>query len=196
MEFESSIASHRATPIFVGTWIIRDLQNFSNYSKDVGFFSIFGGHWSPDQWEDPVNYIETRPSHAAYQVLYNFIFGIHRGNPKQTPYSQVTISRSCTGNYILAIHRGDPKQTPCSLVTFSRRFTLFPFQKIKKPCFFRGTNLYPPRKNACKLNEWQAARLTSPFDFNFFRRWAFPPQNIYLRKDIFLRSFNLFIKAV
>ena len=50
-------------------------------------------------------------------------------------------------NYILAIHRGDPKQTPCSLVTFSRRFTLFPFQKIKKPCFFRGANIYPPRKN-------------------------------------------------
>ena len=31
MEFESSIASHRATPVFVEIWIIRDLQNFSNY---------------------------------------------------------------------------------------------------------------------------------------------------------------------
>ena len=82
-----------------------------------------------------------------------------------------------------------------SLVTFSRRFTVFPFQKIKKPCFFRGANTYPPRKNACRLDQWQAARLTSPFDFNFFRQWAFPPQNIYWRKDIFLR-FNLFIKAV
>ena len=164
MEFESSIASHRATPVFVGIWIIRDLQNFSNYSKDVGFFSIFGGHWSPDQWEDPVNYIETRPSHAAYQVLYNFI---------------------------LAIHRGNPKQTPCSLADLP----FFLSKRFKKPCFFRGANMYPPRKNAYKLNEWQAARLTSPFDFNFFRRWAFPPQNIYRSKDIFLR-FNLFIKAV
>ena len=33
MEFESSIASHRATPVFVEIWIIRDLQNFSNYSN-------------------------------------------------------------------------------------------------------------------------------------------------------------------
>ena len=31
MEFESSIASHRATPVFVEIWIIRDPQNFSNY---------------------------------------------------------------------------------------------------------------------------------------------------------------------
>ena len=35
MEFESSIASHRATPVFVEIWIIRDLQNFSNYKKTV-----------------------------------------------------------------------------------------------------------------------------------------------------------------
>ena len=32
VEFESSIASHRATPVFVEIWIIRDLQNFSNYN--------------------------------------------------------------------------------------------------------------------------------------------------------------------
>ena len=32
MEFESSIASHRATPVIVEIWIIRDLQNFSNYN--------------------------------------------------------------------------------------------------------------------------------------------------------------------
>ena len=84
-------------------------------------------------------YIETRPSHAAYQVLYNFILAIYRGNPKQTPYSQVTISRSCTITFWRstgAIHRGDPKQTPCSPVTFSRRFTLFAFQRIKKNLAF------------------------------------------------------------
>ena len=53
----------------------------------------------------PLIISQNRPSHAAYQVLYNFFFfGDHRGNPKQTPYSQIT---------------------------FSRRFTLFPFQKIK-----------------------------------------------------------------
>ena len=32
VEFESSIASHRATLVFVEIWIIRDLQIFSNYS--------------------------------------------------------------------------------------------------------------------------------------------------------------------
>ena len=36
VEFESSIASHRATPratpVFVEIWIIRNLQNFSNYN--------------------------------------------------------------------------------------------------------------------------------------------------------------------
>ena len=31
MEFESFIASHHATPLFVEIWIIRNLQNFSNY---------------------------------------------------------------------------------------------------------------------------------------------------------------------
>ena len=31
MEFESSIASHRATPVFVEIWIVCDLQNLSNY---------------------------------------------------------------------------------------------------------------------------------------------------------------------
>ena len=67
---------------------------------------------------------QNRLSHAACQVFYNL--------------------------FILAIHRGSPKQTPCSLVTFSSRFTHFPFQQIKKPCFFRGANnkIYPPRKNA------------------------------------------------
>ena len=35
MEFESSIASHRATPVFVEIWIIRDLQNFSNYTQKI-----------------------------------------------------------------------------------------------------------------------------------------------------------------
>ena len=35
VEFESSIASHRATPVFVEIWIIRDLQNFSNYKKTL-----------------------------------------------------------------------------------------------------------------------------------------------------------------
>ena len=195
MEFESSNASHRVTPVFVGIWIIRDLQNFSNYSKDVGFFSIFGGHWSPDQWEDPVNYIYRNQAVSCSPP--SFVQFYSGDLPGQSETDSLFTSHHFTQlyNYILAIHRDDPKQTPCSPVTFSRRFTLFAFQRIKKPCFFRGVNIYPPRKNACKLNEWQAARLTSPFDFNFFRRWAFPPQNIYRRKDIFL-CINLFIKAV
>ena len=33
VEFEWSVALHRATPVFVDIWIIRDLQNFSNYTK-------------------------------------------------------------------------------------------------------------------------------------------------------------------
>ena len=32
VESESSIALHRATPVFVEIWIIRNLQNFSNYN--------------------------------------------------------------------------------------------------------------------------------------------------------------------
>ena len=35
VEFESSIASHRATPVFVEIWIIHNLQNFSNYKYNV-----------------------------------------------------------------------------------------------------------------------------------------------------------------
>ena len=136
MEFESSIASHRATPVFVGTWIIRDLQNFSNYSKDVGFFSIFGGHWSPDQWEDPVNYIYR--NQAASCSLPSFVQFYAGDLPGQSETDSLFTSHHFTQlyNYILAIHRGDPKQTPCSPVTFSRRFTLFPFQRIKKTLLF------------------------------------------------------------
>ena len=64
----------------------------------------------------------------------------------------------------------------------------------KKPCFFRGANIYPPRKNACKLNEWQAARLTSSVDFLSTMSLStskYLPEKRY----IFLR-FILFIKAV
>ena len=32
VEFESSIASHRVTPVFVEIWIIRELQNFNIYN--------------------------------------------------------------------------------------------------------------------------------------------------------------------
>ena len=73
----------------------------------------------------PLIISQNRPSHAAYQVLYNFI---------------------------LAIHRGNPKQTPCSLVTFSRRFTLFPFQKIKKLALLE-VQIYISTNKECKLIE-------------------------------------------
>ena len=55
------------------------------------------------QWGNPVNHIAEQAV-SADQVLKNFILAIHRGNPKQTPYS---------------------------LATFSHSFALFPFQKIK-----------------------------------------------------------------
>ena len=69
----------------------------------------------------PLIISKNRPSHAAYQVLYNFI---------------------------LAIYRGNPTHIPCSLVTLSRRFTLsFPKDKTR-PCSFGGANIYPPKENA------------------------------------------------
>ena len=67
-------------------------------------------------------------------------------------------------NFILSIHRGNPKQTPCSLLTFSRRFTVFPFQKIKNLALLE-VQIYISTNKECKLIEWQAARLTSSFDF-------------------------------
>ena len=80
-------------------------------------------------------------------------------------------------NFILSIRWGDPKQTPYSLVTFLRSFTLVPFQKIKTLCYFRGANIHQERT--------QTARVTSSILPSIsFRRWAFPPQNIYERKDL------------
>ena len=35
VEFESSIASHCASPVFVEIWIIRNLQNFTNYKYNI-----------------------------------------------------------------------------------------------------------------------------------------------------------------
>ena len=35
VEFESSIASHRASPVFVEIWIIRNLQNFTIYKYNI-----------------------------------------------------------------------------------------------------------------------------------------------------------------
>ena len=131
MEFESSIASHRATPVFVGIWIIRDLQNFSNYSKDVGFFSIFGGHWSPDQWEDPVNYIYR--NQAVSCSLPSFVQFYSGDLPGQSETDSLFTSHHFTQlyNYILAIHRGDP---PGRSETDSL-FTGYVFTQIYPFCF-------------------------------------------------------------
>ena len=126
-------------------------------------YDVISSRWSSNFWVE-MHVFSTFFNNKSFVQFY---FG---DPPGQSETDSLFTGHHFTQlyNYILAIHRGDPKHTPCSLVTFSRRFT----------------NIYPPRKNACKLNEWQAARLTSSFDFNFFRRWAFPPQNIYRRKDL------------
>ena len=80
---------------------------------------------------------------------------------KQTPFYQVTISRSC--KVILAIHRSNPKLL-VHWLRFHADFLFFLSKKDKKTLLFQRCK-YIATKKECKLNEWQAARLTTSFDF-------------------------------
>ena len=120
-----------------------------------------------------------------------FILAIHRGNPKQNPFSK---ARS-PFHAVVQLYFGDPpgqSETPCTLVTFSRRFTLLPFKKIKSLAF-QEVQIYIHQERM------QNKRVTSSTTY-FFLRFSFDDEPFHLKilpekKYIFLRLI-LFIKAV